>query len=112
MEFEMPEDFLNQDDMTLVVTDESGALEMMRQSPQKSTMRMLLEETELMTWNKHWPSSCFTNSTQFTKRHASICDVISIKSLLSDDFSQSGKCNWYTTKTTFFHVPMVMAFQV
>ena len=110
MQFEMPEDFLNQDDMTLVVPDETAILEMMMQLPSKSTMGILLKETKRMTWNKHWPSSCFTNSTQFTKRHASICDVTSIKSLLSDDFSQSGKCNWYTTKTTFFHVPMVMVF--
>lgn len=112
MQFEMPEDFLNQDDMTLVVSDETAITEMLMQSPPKSTMGMLFDETKRMTWNKHWPSSCFNNSTQYTKRHASICDVTSIMSLLSDDFSQSGKCNWYTTKTTFFHVPMVMAFQV
>ena len=112
MQFEMPEDFLNQDDMTLVVTDESGPLEMMRQLPPESTWRMLLEKTELMTWSKHWPSTCFTNSTQFTKRHASICDITGVKALLSDDFSGSGKCNWYTIKTSFFHVPLQMAFQV
>ena len=111
-QFEMPEDFLNQDDMALVVPGETAILEMLMQLPKNSTMAILLEKTERMAWTKHWPSNCFTNSTQFTKRHASICDVTNIKYLISDDFSQSGKCNWYKTKTTFFHVPVVMAFQV
>ena len=112
MQFEQPEDFLNQDDMALVVPGETAILEMLMQLPKNSTMAILLEKTERMAWTKHWPSNCFTNSTQFTKRHASICDVTNIKYLISDDFSQSGKCNWYKTKTTFFHVPVVMAFQV
>ena len=112
MKFTELEDFFNQNEMSLVIMDGDSAIDYMSQSPADSLMYKLLEQTKKISRKDDMASMCFTMSTQFTKKHASICDHMSILSLLSDDFSRSGKCNWYTIKNRFNHGPSTMAFQV
>ena len=45
-------------------------------------------------------------------RHASLCDETSIMALISDDFTENGKCNFYTIADRFLVTSGVMAFQV
>ena len=112
MKFTELEDFFNQNEMSLVIMDGDSAIDYMSQSPADSLMYKLLEQTKKISRKDDMASMCFTMSTQFTKKHASICDHMSILSLLSDDFSKSGKCNWYTIKNRFNHGTYAMAFQV
>ena len=112
--FETLEDFLYQDEMALVVEDGLGVIENMKQSPPDSVYNKLIHKAEAMDTTNYneWPSGCFNPGTHVSKKHASICDIHSTNAHISDDYSANGKCNRYTTKTKFFDVPIVMAFQV
>ena len=112
MEFTKLEDFINQDEITLVTEEGTPITEAMRQAPKNSTFKRIIERTQILDADDDWSSNCFTTRTQSTLRHASICDHHSILTLLSEDFSESGKCNWYTLKSNFCDMPGVMAFQV
>ena len=124
------EDFLHQEEITLVVEGGIGIVDKMRQSPNGSIMRSLIEKTLIMSYddddnelpmNFDYPAEyiedCFplyqNVSEQYIRNYASICDIDSIKSRLSDDFRDSGKCNWYILQQTMFlSTPSVMVFQV
>ena len=111
MKFTELEDFLNQNEISLLIRDGDSVINYMLQSPADSVMFKLIKQ--ILSKKDDWASSCFTKDTQFTKKHASICDDLSISRLISDDFSKSGKCNWYTINYKFQNiVGTSMAFQV
>lgn len=117
MKFSKPEDLLHQQEITLVVEDGIGAIEYMSQSPSGSTMSRLLEKTYILRHDydlapEEWMENCFTTTDRYIGNYGAICDIDSIKSRLSDDFSKNGRCNWYITKKSLFEVPSVMVFQV
>ena len=118
MKFNKPEDLLYQQEITLVVEEEIGALEYMSQSPPGSTMRRLLEKTEVFEFDddapEEWMENCFTNTDRYIGNYdyGAVCDIDSIKIRMSNDFSENGQCNWYKTKKSLFEVPAVMVFQV
>ena len=110
-----PEDLLNQAELSWVVEDGVGAVEYMSASPPGSTWRRIYEKIEKLSWeegDEEWPSGCFSYDTTMSRKHASICDIDSIKSLLHYDFSENAQCDWYITDNTFFEVSTVMVFQV
>ena len=47
-----------------------------------------------------------------TGKYAFICDMPSIKALISEDYTHTGKCNYYTTDDEMHHYSGGMAFQV
>ena len=55
---------------------------------------------------------CFTAATMRSLTHASLCDETSVRALISDDFAETGKCNFYTVRDRFLVTSGVMAFQV
>ena len=116
LKFKEPGDLLYQDEIKLVVEDEIGAIEYMRQSPTGSTMRSLIEKTQVFGQDDLDPEEimedCFTNTDRFINNYAAICDEDSIKSRLTDDFTETGQCNWYLAQKSLFQIPSVMAFQV
>ena len=59
-----------------------------------------------------WADGCYTTNTKHSGRYASICDIISINDLMSIDFGDNAKCNYYITEDKFAYTPLVMAFQV
>ena len=59
-----------------------------------------------------WADSCYTVNTKESGKFASICDIISISDLMSMDFSETAKCNFYLTEDKFATMPSVMAIQV
>ena len=118
MKFNKPEDLLHQDEIKLLVEDGIGAIEYMSQAPTGSTLRRLIGKTEVIYYDYLDPEekveNCFTSTDRYTgnKNYAAICDIDSIKSRLSADFSKTGQCNWYTTQKSLFHSSHVMVFQV
>ena len=114
MKYESLEDVLYQEELSLVTEDGSAIIANMRQTPPESVYNKLMDKTEKMdTINREdWPSGCFSPETYISREHASLCDIHSMNAHLSDDYSANGMCNWYTTKSKFFHVPIMMAFQV
>ena len=111
MKFTKAEDFLHQQEVALTIEDGIGAIEYMSQSPPGSAMRRLIEKTERVNAEKEF-IDCFSKSHQQSGRHAAICDVVSIKSRLSNDFTANGRCNWYVMEQKLFAASSVMAFQV
>ena len=111
MKFTKAEDFLHQHEEALTIEDGIGAIEYMSRSPPGSTMRKLIEKTERVD-PKEKLIDCFSKSHQKSGRHAAICDIVSIKSRMSNDFTVHGHCNWYLMEQKLFASPSVMAFQV
>ena len=110
-----PDDLLNQDDLSWVVEAGNGAVEYMSASPPGSTWRKIYENIEELNFGdeeEDWPSGCFSYSTYNSGKHASICDIDSIRSHLHYNFSGEGLCRWYMTDNNFFEVSTVMVFQV
>ena len=107
-----PDDLLNQDEISWVVEAGIGAVEYMSASPPGSTWRNIYEEIEELKGEGEWPSGCFNSSTYNSGKHASICDIDSIRSHMHYNFSGEGLCRWYTTDRNFFEVSTVMVFQV
>ena len=113
MKYSILQDFLDNSEITLVTEEEATpGLEYWRKAPIYSTERQIIDQTEMSNNEEEWPSSCFAESAFYSRRHASICDINSILTHLSDDFTENGKCNWYMLKQDFFHATLVMAFQV
>ena len=77
------EDFLNQEEMSLVIEDGVQAIGLMKQAPINSPMRQIIEKTSRLDVGLEtmWPSGCFTESTQYSGNYASICDIQSIMHL-------------------------------
>ena len=113
MKIERIEDFLHQDEITLVM--EGGLIGDLEFYPSNSSTRKVLEQAQILPLDHdYWPSDCFNEFTQYTHKHASYCDIQSILAILSKDFTKNGKCNWYTIEIddTWGSHPMAMAFQV
>ena len=110
-----PDDLLNQDDLSWVVEAGIGAVEYMSASPPGSTWRKIYEQIQELNYGDEeetWPSGCFSSSTYNSGKHASICDIDTIRSHMHYNFSGEGLCRWYVTDNNFFQVPTVMVFQV
>ena len=111
MTFTKADDFLYQNEIALTIEDGIGAIDYMSQSPPGSTMRRLIEKTERSDPSKEFVD-CFTKHNEQSGRHAAICDIVSIKSRLSNDFSTNGHCNWYVIEQQLLDASSVMVFQV
>ena len=114
MKFTEPEHFLDQDEMTLVTEVGSELKGYMNSLPSHYVTKKLLLKTEIMTYEEEWESNCFTTRTHYSRRHASICDNLSIQTVLSDAFEYTRQCKWYTMNANIMGVtkPLAMAFQV
>ena len=66
----------------------------------------------MLSMEDDWADSCYTIKTKESGKFASICDIISISDLMSMDFSDTAKCNFYLTDDKFAMTPSVMAIQV
>ena len=109
------EDLLNQTDIKWSLEDSGTEIfEYFKVSSPGSTMRGLLDKAETgIEWEtEDIYSPCYTSEQRNARTWASICDVTSIDQTKSRDFSDTGKCNYYTIEDTFFTTPAVMAFQV
>ena len=77
-----------------------------------SPKAIMLSPDQDMTDDEEWIDGCYTTSTKESGKVASICDILSIKDLISRDFSDTTQCNYYTTYDKFAYLPIAMAFQV
>ena len=84
----------------------------MSDSTQGSTMRQLLDGVTFLDTTIDWPNGCYDNEAYKVGTFASICDLVSIKALIHDEFSENGRCNFYFVNDFLSVVPSVMAFQV
>ena len=107
------EQMLRQEEIKWAAWDGSLFTRVAKDSPPDSVTRRLIERAVFISKEKEvWPDNCFTASTKKSRKVAAICDVTSASFVLSKDFSETGKCNFYLTSDKFLSSGNVMALQV
>ena len=110
------EELLNQNAITWALDDNGVEIvEYLKASPNGSNMRRLFDQAEIFRpegTDGEFYSPCYTIEQRDAGTYASICYDKGIKDLKSRDFSDTGRCNYYTTEEKFFTTPAVMALQV
>jgi hypothetical protein len=60
-----------------------------------------------------YPGSCYPALEEIKKgTFAHVCERLTIKKVLSDDFGKTGICSFYVAEEDFVAVPFALAFQV
>ena len=106
------DEMLGQTEISWVTEPGTGIVDYMSDSPPGSTMRRLLDGVTMLDTTIEWPNGCYDEDTFASGKFASICDSVSIKALIHDDFSENARCNYYYVKDFLSVVPSIMAFQV
>ena len=110
------EEFLDQEELTLVVPEKSVFEYRFKISPPNPTMRMLGElasVSEPLTRTEFLQHGCYTTKYYNHGKKAAVCFDASFEALISYDFSRTGKCNFYTTVDKFLpSLLSIGAFQV
>ena len=95
------EELLNQNEISWFIEDGIAIIEFLKASPPNSRLRRLVEEAKLLSSSEM--SRCYIKQTKTKQsgQFASICDINSIMTLLSQDYSETGTCNYYLTGENF-----------
>ena len=102
------EDLLNQDEISWSVEDGIAIIELFRASPPNSRLRRLVEGAKLLS-SSEMTGCLIDEQRKDSSQFASICDINSIMTLLSQDYSQTGTCNYYRTEDNFQMTSNAMA---
>ena len=104
---------MNQDEFTPLMDTGTGIFDYMKSLPPSSTWRRIVDRASNMPWEGgRWIGACHTTKTRDIGTFASICDNNDIKTLISIDYGDTGKCNFYKTDDIFGNSPAAMAFPV
>lgn len=80
---------------------------------QGSAMKTMIEQAQTFKYGVEWADNdCFTAEGERSGDIASICDYTAALFAQSNDFSKTGKCNYFLTKDKFLPFSMGLAFQV
>ena len=104
------EELIGQDEISWVV--EKGGLpeHYMTTSAPGSLMRGILKGARIIP--RDWSQPCYTSDTKQSREYGSFCQRGNIMTLIADDFSKTGKCNYYVIEDRFLTSGSAMAFQV
>ena len=103
------EDLINQNEFSWIIPYGSSMVEYLKNAPQNSNMRRLYEGATIQI------DDCFTaREKPFWKsgQVAAPCIATAIRELMHYDFTQTGRCNYYTTTDEMHHMNMGLPFQV
>ena len=103
------EDLITQNEFSWIIPYASSMLEYLKNAPPNSNMRRLYEGATIDF------DDCFTAREKpfwKTGRVAAPCIATSIRELMHYDFTQTGRCNYYTTTDEMHHMNMGLPFQV
>ena len=103
-------DLVNQNDISWILTDGTELTRHFRNSPQGTTSRKLYDQAGILTQH-----DCYSARNELfwkSGKYAAPCTGISIMALMADDFSSTGKCNYYTTSDKLDKSVLSLAFQV
>ena len=105
------EELLNQDEISWSIEGGIAFIEFLKASPPNSRLRRLVDEANLLPSSEM--SGCYMKeATEQRSLHvAPICDINSIMTLLSQDYSETGTCNYYLTEEKFQLTSNAMALQ-
>lgn len=105
---------MNQNKIAWLIDETLGVVEFMKGSPAGSTWRKVIDSATYISYdgNENWIGACHTPKTRDAGTFASICGNNDIKHLISLDYGDTGKCNFYKTDDIFGNSPAAMAFPV
>ena len=112
------EDLVTQNEFAPLIDKHAGVVDFMKQSPNGSTWRKVIDQaTDLNNYgygdaSEKWIGACHTPKTRDAGTFASICSENDIKFLISLDYGETGRCNYYKTDDIFGNSPAAMAFPV
>ena len=104
------EELMSQDEISWVI--EKGGLpeHYMSTSAPGSLMKRLFERATIIP--RDWAQPCYTSETKQKGEYGSFCQRGNIMTLIAEDFSKTGKCNYYRIEDRFLTSGSAMAFQV
>ena len=103
-------DLVNQNEISWILTDEAYATQLFRSSPPGTVFKKLYDQVGILTSH-----DCYTVRNELfwkSGKYAAPCTGIAIMALMADDFSLTGKCNYYTTSDKLGTSIYSLAFQV
>ncbi|XP_069937680.1 glutamate receptor ionotropic, kainate 5-like [Cherax quadricarinatus] len=66
----------------------------------------------LWAGHSHMITDCYTSRNDIRAgKFAAVCDKMTMKKVMSEDFSATGMCNFYMAREDFKSMPMALAFQ-
>ena len=108
------EELMNQDDVPWVI-EEGPVGFYMASSASGSVLRRLYEHATIMpplTAVERMSHGCYTAGIKEKGKYGSICASGNIMALMFNDFTKTGKCNYYITEDKLLQSGASMAFQV
>ena len=111
--FSNVEGMVKQTDLRWAVTEGSILTPYAENMPQGSVMKTMIEQANTFSYGVKWADNdCFTAEGEKSGDIASICDYTAALFAQSNDFSKTGKCNYFLTEDKFLPFSMALAFQV
>ena len=105
------EELLNQNEISWIIEDGIALIEFLKASPPNSRLRRLVNGAKLLPSSQMSGCSIKETKSELSGLSASICDINSIMALLSQDYSETGTCNYYLTEEKFQLTSNAMALQ-
>ena len=103
------EDLFSQDKVSWIIPDNT-IIPTMKMSKNGSALKRLHDGGIIIPPNAAW--DCFPLEIYQDGTFGSICNMGSIQMLMNNDYSSTGKCNYYTIEDKFLSSGGSMAFQV
>ena len=102
------EELVNQTEVSWIIPDELAA-NALKTSESGSVLRRLYDDGTIINDKLY---DCFPSETYREGMGGSICDIASIDLLMINDYSKTGKCNYFTIEDKFLTSGSSMALQV
>ena len=108
------DELMNQNEITWVLEKETHIEHFMKASKAGTPMKKLFNGAKLMphlTPREQFKFGCYAAKLRGRGNYASICSTGSILPMYAQDYSETGKCNFYILEEKFLSSGYAMAFQ-
>ena len=112
MPFTDVDGLVKQDQLKWGVADGSILTQYAKSKPMGSVMRTMIERAITFSWDEEWTDACFTIEAEKSGDIAAMCDITEATFAVSNQFSESGTCDYFLTEDKMIASNNVLAFQV
>ena len=109
------EGLLDQSEIPWVIEKDGQAASLLKSSPSGSLLKQLYDGATFMsrrTTQEMMLNGCYSNEIKQKGEHGAVCFSSDISVLMLNDYSKTGRCNYYVIEDKFFTSGSFMAFQV
>ena len=105
-------DLVNQDEIPWAIQEDDNFHIWSSNLPDGDPMKIISDKAAKLRLDAEWYGACYTTATKKDNKYAAVCLGLDVNDLLSRDFSDVGKCNYYYTTETFLMAPIVFLYTV